>query len=182
MQRLKRHDVIMAGLGGKGVLTVAQLLTKTGMSEYKHVSYFPAYFGMMRGGLCEATVVLSDDEIASPLLSYVDVVLIIEHSQLRQFEGRVKSGGLLLVEKSELKDKVARDDITVMEIPGVELAMKVGDILAANYVILGAYIEITKVLPAEVIEGEIEERYKSDTRMLSINMQAFREGRKFVAT
>ena len=181
MQKIKRHDVMMAGLGGKGVLTVAQLLTRAGMSEYKNVSYFPAYFGSMRGGLCEATVVLSNDEIPSPLLSYVDAVLIIEPSQLKQFEGRVKKGGLLLVENDGLEDKVERDNTRVVEISGVDIANKVGDNLAANFVILGAYIEIAKPLPANLIEKEIEKRYKKNTRMLSINMEAFREGIRLIA-
>ena len=173
-----RHDAIMAGVGGKGALTIAQVLAQAGMSEYKYVLWYPNYTTARRGAPCDATIILSEEEITSPLVFQVESLILVEPSRLKPFEPRVQSGGLLVVESFGLKDEVERKDVKVIKVPGVEIAAKLGDTQVGNFVLLGAYLKATRVVPPELIEGEIERRYKGNERMMLLNIKAFEEGLK----
>jgi 2-oxoglutarate ferredoxin oxidoreductase subunit gamma len=171
-------EVIMAGLGGKGVLTIGQVLASSALSEYPHVSYFPSYGGSMRGEACECTVILSDHEIDCPILTYSNTVIIVEPSQLDGFESRVLAGGKLMLESFGLDRQVERNDVDVFRVPAVEIAVECGAPLSANFVLLGAYVGNTDVLPQKLIEEEISKRYSNNEKHLQSNLKAFKEGLK----
>ncbi len=170
-----RHEVIMSGTGGKGVLVAGQLLAEAGMQKYNYVTWTPTYFAAMRGGSCECTVILSNEKIASPLLTKAEVVIVFEPSQLKDFEARVKQDGIFIIESTGLPG-VKRQDIRIVKVPAAETAVKLGGIMAANLVLLGTYVEITKAAPAELVEIEIERRFGGNEKRLSLNKQAFRQG------
>ncbi len=171
-------EVIMAGLGGKGVLTIGQVLASSALSEYPHVSYFPAYGGSMRGEACECTVILSDHEIDCPILTYSNTVIIVEPTQLEGFESRVLAGGKLILESFGLDRQVERNDVDVFKVPAVEIAVQCGAPLSANFVLLGVYVGNTNILPHKRIEQEISERYSKNEKQLQPNLKAFNEGLK----
>ena len=170
------HEIILSGLGGKGVLVSGQLLVQAGSLKYEHVSYYQAYTTLMRGGVCECTVVLSDDPVASPLLDQAGTVIVLEPSQAQAFEGRVSPGGVIILESTGLSHKIERDDVRVLQIPGVKIAADLGSIQAANLVILGTYIGVTKALPPELIEEELSKKFTKDESVLARNKEAFRKG------
>ena len=185
----KAAEVIMVGTGGRGVLLSGLLLARAGMQKYKYVSWSPTYAAAMRGSECECTVILSDEGIASPLLNQADAVMAIASSQAKPYEHRVKPGGLLITESTGLHElaesfglKFEREDIGRLEVPGMEIASRLGNIQAANLVLLGAYLGATKVLPLEVIEEEVDKRLgrKREMRIgvtaLEVNKEALREG------
>jgi 2-oxoglutarate ferredoxin oxidoreductase subunit gamma len=173
----ERHDVIMTGIGGKGVLTAGLLLAQAGMGLYKNVLWFPSYQAAMRGGPCECTIILSDEEIASPILSQAQALIVMEPSQLKPFEHRVQPKGLLLIEKAGLSEGVERGDVKVIPIPAVEMALQSGDSQVANLIFVGAYIGLTGVIPLEMVERELEDRFKG--KALTINKRALRQGAEF---
>ncbi len=175
-----RHEVIIGGLGGQGVLTIGQLLAQAGMSVYKHVSYHPSYSYIKRGAPSECAVILSDDEISFTALAQAQTVMVLAPSELKAFAQRVKPGGTLIAEKERLKDKVERDDIRILEIPAAETARRIGDVLIANLVFLGAYIEATKALPAGLVEKELESSIKRETAP-GANKKTFKQGMKLAA-
>ena len=177
----RRFEVIMAGVGGKGVLMAGELLARAALSMYPHVSWLPSYTGAMRGGPCECTVILSDDEIASPIVSRVDAVVVMEPSELKSFLGRLQPGGLLVLESAGLEEGVDREDIRVLEVPGVAAASRVGNPQTANLVLLAAYIEATKAVPLELVETELEKRLKGSEDILATNRAALVEGTKIAA-
>jgi len=131
----ERHEVLMTGVGGKGVLTAGQLLAQAGMSRYKYVLWFPSYQAAMRGGPCECTVVLSEEEIASPILSQAQSLVVMEPSQLKPFEHRVYPGGLLLIEEAGFSGE-CRSDVNLVVVPAVETAVRLGNPQVANLILL----------------------------------------------
>lgn len=178
---MPRYDVIMTGVGGKGVLTAGLLLAQVGMNQYKNVLWFPSYQAAMRGGPCECTVVLSDDDIASPILSQTQSLIVMDVTQLRSFQDRVRPAGLLLIEKAGLKEKVSRSDVRVVEVPAVELALNMGDSQASNLILLGAYIQLTGAIPLSLMEKELEKRFAGKEKALAVNKKALNEGARLVA-
>ena len=169
-----RFELIMAGIGGQGVLTAGRLLAEGAVDEYAHVTWMSSYRAARRGGASECTVVLSQDEIASFILSRADVVLIMASSQLEAFLSRVKTGGLLIYDPSGLAKEVGRSDIRLLPINAIEIANKIGAIQAANLIYLGGYIGITGALSEESIDRKMENRFKG--KALSLNREAFKRG------
>ncbi len=148
----------MAGLGGRGVLMAGELMLHAAAPAYAHVAYFPSYGTSMRGGHVECTVILSEKRIGSPLLPQADVVVIFDNVKLKEFEGRVRPGGLLILESTGLKEEPSRNDVRVVKVPAIETAMNMGDIRTANLILLGAYVTATKAIKPDLIEKKLEER------------------------
>lgn len=175
-----RHEVIIAGLGGRGVLMAGQLLAQAALSQYQGVVYFPSYATAMRGGSVECTVILSKKRIGSPGLTRAEALVIMDASQLKDFENRLQPGGLLILENSRLESgqEVKRQDVRVINVPALKMAAELGDVRAANLILLGAYIRATKALSPEYIEAELERRLigRGEEALLSFNKKAFRAG------
>ena len=67
--------VIMAGFGGQGVVLMGTLLSYSAMVQGKHTTFFPSYGAEMRGGTANCSVIVSDDEIPSPVVSEPDCIV-----------------------------------------------------------------------------------------------------------
>jgi len=178
--RRRRYEVIIAGVGGQGVLTVGQLLAEAAMTEYSFVTWCPSYRAAMRGGASECTVIFSREEIASFLLSQADVVIIMAVSQLSTFLWRVKPKGSLIFETAGLKEEVNRTDIQLFPIPAIETANRMGNVQAANLILLGSYLEITKALPIERVYFQLEKKFISRAKSLDFNKKALEKGMEIV--
>ena len=172
----KRSDLIIAGLGGQGILIGGKILASAAMAQYRNSLWLPSYASRVRGGPSECTVIFSDDEIDSPVLSETDVVILVDAPRLKLFEGRVHAEGYLIVERAGLKDITERGDITMLSIPALDMALAMGDRRVANMVLLGVYIGITESISAPFIEDELEKRFGKKGEALSLNLRAFREG------
>ena len=176
--------VIFAGLGGHGALTFGQFLAEAAATRYKNISLFPYYATVMRGGESESTVTASNEEIDSPIAYEMETAIATSPTMFRVIEKRMKPGGTLLVNSSIIPERVERKDLRVFYIPASRIATEeIGEPLAANLVLMGAYLEATKVLPFELVEGTMEKSLKGTPRerFLPINKKALHEGRKLIA-
>jgi 2-oxoglutarate ferredoxin oxidoreductase subunit gamma len=167
------HEVIVVGIGGRGALATGQILAHAGVPIYKHVLWSGTYFAAVRGAASDCIVVLSDEEIYCPWPEDVEASIVLEPRRWKDFEEAVRPGGVVIME-SEGEAKVERQDISVYSVPGREIARRLGSPLAANFVSLGAYINITKVIPVEHCEQAIKERFSGKGQEL--NLAALREG------
>jgi 2-oxoglutarate ferredoxin oxidoreductase subunit gamma len=172
----ERFEVIFAGVGGMGALTAGQLLAQAALAHYPHVIWYPNITTARRNAPADCIVIYSHEPIESPLIYQVGAAVIIESSQLKTFETRIKPEGLLLIETAGLKDEVSRDDIKVKKIPGIETALNLGDSRAANLIMLGAYLGATNTLPPELIEKELVNRFSQKPKVLEVNLKALQEG------
>lgn len=183
MKEAREFRVMITGLGGQGALLFGQLLAEAGMSRYKYVSYFPHYATIMRGGESECTVTLSDEEIDSPAVLRPEAAIVMASPRLKQFEERVQPGGMLMVDSSVVKDKVGREDVRVFSVPATQIAHDLGEGRVANLVLLGAYLEITRAVPLELVEEVLERKLKGGKgeALLPLNKRALREGARAIA-
>jgi 2-oxoisovalerate ferredoxin oxidoreductase beta subunit len=141
-----------AGFGGQGVLTAGAILAASAMKENLDVSWIPSYGPEMRGGTANASVVMSNRAIGSPLVVNPDVLVVMNDPSLDTFEESVVPGGLIIVNSSIISRHVRRTDVEVLYVPLLELAKGIGLQAAANMVLLGALCEYTKLLPVETIK------------------------------
>ncbi|GAB4267041.1 pyruvate/ketoisovalerate oxidoreductase [Thermincola ferriacetica] len=175
------EELIIAGFGGQGVMSMGQLLTYAGMIEDKHVAYIPSYGPEMRGGTANCSVTISDREISSPVFTEPSSVIIMNQPSLAKFEPMLKPGGLMLINSSLVSQKAIRQDIRVLEIPGNEMAEKLGNGKVANIVLLGAYIEMTKVVTIDsIIESLKKVLPERRHNLIPLNRQALELGAEIV--
>ncbi len=169
----------MAGFGGQGLMFIGKLLAYSAMKTGKHVTWIPSYGPEMRGGTANCTVVVSDEEIGSPVITKPQALIIMNNPSLEAFEPRLQPQGMLFLNSSLITQKITRKDIKVITIPANDIAMEVGEKRAANMVMLGAYIARTKVVPKESILQGLEELFGKKAQYLEVNRQAFEKGMEY---
>ena len=149
-----KEEIIIAGFGGQGVLSMGKILAYGGIMQDQEVSWLPSYGPEMRGGTCNVSVVLSDNKISSPVLSRFDTAIILNQQSMDKFEKQVKPGGLLLYDTNGITRHPERTDITVCRIDAVEEAAKMGNAKAYNMVVLGAFLKMKPIVTMDnVIKG-----------------------------
>lgn len=171
------EKVIMAGFGGQGVMSIGQMLTYSGMKEEKQVSWLPSYGPEMRGGTANCHVIVSDNMVASPIVTEATSVIAMNLPSLDKFEDAVVENGLLLINSSLIEKKATRDDIQVYYIPANDIANELGNLKIANMVMLGALLELTKIVTVDsVIEGLKKVLGEGKAHLIDINKEALAKG------
>ncbi|MDD5093101.1 MAG: 2-oxoacid:acceptor oxidoreductase family protein [Dehalococcoidia bacterium] len=178
----KSFTVMIGGLGGQGALLFGRLLAEAGMAKYKNVLFFPNYGGLVRGGASECTVVLSDDNIASPVALEIEAAIAMSIPSLQSYERRLRPGGVLFFDKAVTPGKIGRQDIKVVDIPATQVAIELGDSRAANLIFLGAYLKATSVGSVELVDKVLEKKLGGGRReaLLNLDKKALRRGTELV--
>ena len=172
-----REEIIMAGSGGQGIMFAGTLLAHAAMDEGLNVTYFPSYGAQMRGGTANCTVIISSENIGSPVVTNPSTLLAMNEDSLERFASKVKKGGLIVVNSSLSKKEIVIDEVEVLKIPAIELAERLGDGRVANMVILGAYINRRKVVSLErTMESLRKVLGKGKEDLLKLNREALRKG------
>lgn len=168
--------ILLAGQGGQGVLSAGRFLAESGLHEGKEVSYLPAYGPEMRGGTANCSVILSDEEIASPLCSVPDVLIALNAPSFHKFASRVKSGGIIIVNGSISDSYAGRDDVKVYDVPINDLALEAGDIRTANMIALGVLVAATGAVRQKSIINCLHEKFVGKALLSECNERAFITG------
>ena len=174
----RRYELVMAGLGGQGVLLATQILMRAGMEEYTYVSWFPSYATLVRGGDCEGTAILADEPIHSPLIYSPDAMVIMSMYALETFTDRIAAGSLLIMDSSLITQTLDRDNVELVQVPATQQAADLGSSLAANLILLGVYLRKTGALDIDVIEAELTRTMVQENKeaFLSTNIAALKWG------
>ncbi len=174
-------QLILAGFGGQGVLSMGKILAQSGMVEGKEVTWIPSYGPEMRGGTANCAVTVSTSPINSPLVAEPDILVAMSLPSLEKFEPTVKLGGKVFVNSSLIKVEVKRKDITVYQVPANELADELGEVRIANMVMLGAILATEPIVKsATVLEALKKVLPSSKHHLISLNAQALQAGANVV--
>jgi 2-oxoglutarate ferredoxin oxidoreductase subunit gamma len=175
------EEIIIAGFGGQGVLSMGKILAYSGIMQDQEVSWMPAYGPEMRGGTANVTVIISDERISSPILQVFDTAIILNQQSMDKFEEAVKPGGVLLYDPNGISHHPTRKDISIYKVEGAKLAAEMGNTKIFNMVVLGAYLKIRPIVKLEnVMKGlkkSLPERYH---KLLPLNEDAINMGMKNV--
>lgn len=168
--------ILLAGQGGQGVLSAGRFLAESGLHEGKEVSYLPAYGPEMRGGTANCSVIISDEEIASPLCNEPDVLIALNAPSFHKFAPRVKSGGIIIVNGSLSDSFAGCSDVRVFDVPVNDLALEAGDLRSANMVALGVLVGATHLVREKSIVNCLNEKFVGKPHVLDCNRSAFEAG------
>ena len=170
-------EFIFAGFGGQGMLLIGKFLAMACMLDGRHVSWLPSYGPEMRGGTANCSVIVSDEDVASPLVDKADVVVAMNAPSLDKFESSVRPGGLLVINSSIIDRKSVRDDIEVIYCDSMKIADEVGNPKGANVAILGAMMSKCDIVDVEKMTEAIRlELGERKARFLEGNVKALLAG------
>lgn len=183
--RKMMHEAIFAGFGGQGVLLIGQLLSYAAMKEGKNVTWMPSYGPEIRGGTANCSVVISDEEIASPIVDNPNLVISMNLPSLEKFVPRMRKGGTLIINTS-LVDKDLKkypEGADVFKIAATDKATELGNKMAANMVALGALIGRNEIINLktlkdslkDVLKGKGEAIIKLDKKALQLGYDLAKE-------
>jgi 2-oxoglutarate ferredoxin oxidoreductase subunit gamma len=168
---------VFSGFGGQGVLMMGYVLAVAGMRDGKNVTFLPAYGAEVRGGTANCTVAIGDEEIASPVASSPEFVVVMNRPSLQRFENIIQSGGCLFINSSMVDTRPVRGDIEIFEVPANDLAKNLGNGRLTNMVMLGAYLRKTGVAPLETTQKAIEEIFEDKGKpIITQNRKALKAG------
>lgn len=175
------RTLLAAGFGGQGVMVLGQLVAYTGITQGLHVTWIPSYGPEMRGGTANCGVILSEDEIASPVVSEADVVVIMNQPSLTKFEHSAKPGGILIYNSDLVKYDRPRTDVTVLAVPMNSTAEKLGSDKVANIVGLGAVVGASDLVKEDACIETIKDKLGTKKpKFLPMNLEAFSQGKSIV--
>ena len=171
------HEIILSGFGGQGIMAMGKMLAEAGMKEGLSVNWLPSYGPEVRGGTANCSVMLSSEPIVSPLVQEPTEIIVMNKPSLLRFEPQLVSGGIAFVNSSIIEIQTTRRDISTFYVPCLDIARELGNARAANMVMLGAYIEVTKCLRPETVEEMLTHLFtgaKAD--LVKLNREALRRG------
>ena len=175
------EELIIAGFGGQGVLSMGMTLAYGGMIEEKEITWMSSYGPEMRGGTANCIAIISDNKISSPIISTFDSAIVLNQPSIDKFESKVKPGGLLLYESTNISKKSTRTDIEIIGIAAATEAVNMKNSKILNMIMLGAYLERKPVVKIksimEALKKVLPERYHN---LLPINEAALNRGAELV--
>jgi len=171
------EKVIIAGFGGQGVMLMGQILSYTATAQDLNTVWIPSYGLETRGGTANCSVTISKEMINSPVIANPDTVIAMNEPSLRKFEPKLVKDGIALVNTSLIKDYEYRKDIKVIEIDINKIALDIGNLKVANMVMLGAYLEVTKVFEEAAIHEIFTKIFTGNkAQLIELNKQALSAG------
>lgn len=176
-----KAEIIIAGFGGQGVLSMGKILAYSGLMENKEVTWMPAYGPEQRGGTANVTVIVSEERISSPILSQYDVAIVLNQPSLDKFESKVKPGGILIYDGFGIINPPARKDINVYRIDAMDKAAELKNSKVFNMIVLGGLL---KVCPIVSTDGLNKALYKTLPErhhgLIPLNMEAVEAGGQII--
>jgi len=177
------EEIIIAGFGGQGVLSMGKILAYSGIMQDEEVSWMPSYGPEMRGGTANVTVILSDERISSPYLKIFDTAIVLNQQSMDKFEQTIKPGGVLIYDPNGISHHPTRTDIDIYQIHGTKLATEMGNKKIFNMVILGGFLKVKPIVKLEnVVEGLKKSLSKRYHHLIPLNKKAITIGMENIST
>lgn len=172
-----QEEIIISGFGGQGTLFAGQVLAYAAMDAGLHVTWIPSYGPEMRGGTARCTVIISDDEIGSPLVRRPTAAIVMNIPSMEKYEPLVQEGGVLVYNISLIDRMAQRKDIRSVAVPATDIAVELGNPRLANMVMLGVLLALTRVVSPSTVEQVLDEHLAESRRhLLEPNKEALHRG------
>jgi len=173
-------EILFAGFGGQGIMFMGKLMAQVGLMEGKNVTWMPSYGAEVRGGTAYSMTKISDKEIASPIVTNPDILVVMNKPSLVKYEANVKDKGILIMNKSLIDEPPKRKGIHVLNIPMTEMASKIGDTKCANMIAIGALIKKSGIFSTRPVIKALEHMLQGKEELFLKNRQALEKGYKIV--
>ena len=170
------NKVFCAGLGGQGVLTLGMLLAEMAAAQGLFVTWTPEYDSAMRGGSSTVKVKISDEELISPFMDDIDILVALADKPLKESIDKVNAGGYVLVDGDLVKEIPERDDITVVKVPATKIADELKNPKGMSVAVVGAILAITEMFPFDAGVAAVEEYFEHKGLPVEVNKEVYIAG------
>lgn len=176
-------DCIMAGFGGQGILSAGMMLAHMAVSQNLNSTWFPSYGAEQRGGTANCMVVVSDEEIGSPVITKPHNGFIMNYPSLVKFQPRFRANANVVLDRSLIPaEYINRNDLNFFGINATEKAEELGNVKVANVIMIGALLKVSGLFDLQVAEEALKyaipEKYHN---LLELNKKALEIGFNGVA-
>ena len=176
-----KEEIIIAGFGGQGVLSMGKILAYSGLMEGKEISWMPSYGPEQRGGTANVTVILSDERISSPILNEYDIAIILNQPSMDKFEQKIKPGGILIYDSYGINKPIQRTDINVYRINAMDAAAEMNNSKAFNMIVLGGLLKICPMVQMDnVLLGLKKSLPERHHNLIPMNEAAILKGMEII--
>lgn len=176
-----KEEIIIAGFGGQGVLSMGKILAYSGLMEGQEVSWMPSYGPEQRGGTANVMVILSDKQISSPIVNSFDTAIILNQQSLDKFEKTVKPGGILIYDGYGITKLPTRKDINIYRIDAMNTAMEMNAAKSFNMMILGGLLKVCPMVRVEnVLLGLKKSLPERHHHLIPMNETAINKGMEII--
>ena len=176
-----KEELIIAGFGGQGVLSMGKILAYSGLMQNKEVSWMPSYGPEQRGGTANVTVIISDDRISSPILNEFDTAIILNQQSLDKFEKCVKPGGTLIFDPYGITKEPTRKDINIYKVDAMNTSIEMNAPKSFNMIILGGLLKIRPIVEIDnVLLGLKKSLPERHHHLIPMNETAINTGMKII--
>lgn len=176
-----QHEIIIAGFGGQGVLSMGKILAYSGLMGGKNVTWMPSYGPEQRGGTSNVTVILSDEKISSPILNSYDIVIVLNQPSMDKFIERVKPGGILLYDSNGIHNVPKREDINIYKIDATDESVKMDNAKVFNMIVLGGLLKIVPMVEMDHVNAGLKKSLpERHHKLIPMNEEAIRRGMEIV--
>ena len=171
------EEIIIAGFGGQGVLSMGKILAYSGIMQDQEVAWMPSYGPEMRGGTANVTVILSDERISSPILTKYDTAIVLNQQSMDKFESMVKPGGTLIYDPNGITHEPTRKDINIYKIEGTAIAAEQGNPKVFNMIVLGGFLKVKPIVKLDNVEKGLQKSLPPrHHKMIPMNIEAIQTG------
>lgn len=187
-----KTDIVLAGVGGQGILSIATILGTAALEENMHIKQAEVHGMSQRGGDVQSNLRISDAPIASDLipLGGADLIVSLEPMEALRYLPYLKPEGWIVTnttpfinieaypEAEKLEAELARHD-HVIAFDMDNMAKEIASPRSSNMVLLGAASPFIHI-DADKIEDGIKKVFGAKgEKIVDSNIQAFRAGREY---
>lgn len=153
---MSMYQILLAGFGGQGVLFAGKFLAYKGLLEGRHVSWLPSYGPEMRGGTANCSVILSDTDVGSPIVTRPDILVAMNLPSLDKYEEKVAPGGTIIYDSTLISRPLARTDVKAVALPATKIASDAGYPTLSNMLLMGALLKYTDAARHDGLEAALK--------------------------
>lgn len=168
--------MLFAGFGGQGIMFMGKLVVQAGLLAGKDVTWMPSYGAEVRGGTAYSMAKISTAEIASPVVTNPDILVVMNKPSFVKYEKRLKEGGTLIANRSLIGDIPKTKGRVLVNIPMTEMAYKLGNVKCANMIAMGALIKRSHTLSLRNAVNALKDFLKNKEELFLINKKALQKG------
>lgn len=175
-----KKTLVFAGFGGQGVLTAGRIIANMALMDNLNATWLPAYGFAVRGGKANCVVRICDEEIGSPCMETIDLLVAMNVPSL-EFLGITNPGGVVIANADQVPadhPALKRGDIKVVMVPCDTIARQANNPKAANIVSVGAAVRELEGFHVEAAIAALKEFFeeKGKGKYNDANIAAFMGG------
>ncbi len=175
---MSTHRIILSGFGGQGMLSLGQIISYIAMKKNKHVTWIPSYGPEMRGGTANCSVIVSDHEIGSPIVSdKITHLVAMNAPSVDKFIDKMADGGMVVINNSLVPNTPINDNLEIYSVPATDESAKIGSIKIQNMYMLGVYMKLAGWFDLEDVIDIMKEKFTGKkAEFIPFNIKAVEAG------